>query len=166
MLQLTIGYLNATITGKTQKAEPDIGTVGSSKTLENPPDYGYRYGFILPRGSGSGYWTGLGPNRTVIVAQTLTAGRSPGPIANTSFYSSLLTSLSFSLISLSYSTTLSSMCRQSTTDAFRLLKYSSTEYHPHLCVCVVYLPVVWARNNCTWPSWYYFSHRNIRSWGC
>jgi len=84
ILQLTVGYLNATINRKTRNAEPDIGTDGSSQTRQNPQVdwYGSRLG--LPRLSGSGFWMVLELNRPVFAGQTWTAGRSPGPVANTS----------------------------------------------------------------------------------
>jgi len=72
-----------TINRKTRNAEPDIGTDGSGQTRQNPrvDEYGSRFG--PPRLSGSGFWTVLEPNRPVFAGQTWTAGRLPGPIANT-----------------------------------------------------------------------------------
>jgi hypothetical protein len=43
----------------------------------------YGYGVGPPRSSGSGFWTGLEPNRTVFPVQTRNAGGLLGPIANT-----------------------------------------------------------------------------------
>jgi len=73
----------ATINRKTRKGEPETGTDGSSQTRQNPRVDGYGYGFGPPRSSGSGFWTGLEPNRTVFPVQTRTAGGLPGPVANT-----------------------------------------------------------------------------------
>jgi len=73
----------ATTNRKTRKGEPETGTDGSSQTLQNPRVDGYGYGFGPPRSSGSGFWTGLEPNRTVFPVQTRTAGGLPGPVANT-----------------------------------------------------------------------------------
>jgi len=72
-----------TMNRKTRNAELDIGTDGSSQTWQNPRVYGYGSGFGLPILSGSGFWTGLEPNRPVFAGQTLTAGGLPEPIANT-----------------------------------------------------------------------------------
>jgi hypothetical protein len=81
ILRLTVGYLNATINGKTWNTEPEIGTNGSSHTWRNPRVNWYRSGFGLQRHCGSGFWSFLEPNRTVLVVLTRTAGRFPGPIA-------------------------------------------------------------------------------------
>jgi len=83
ILQLTVGYLNATINRKNRNAELEIGPVGSSQTGQNPQVDGYGAGLGLPRSSGWGFWTGLEPNRTVFPVQTWTTCGLPGPIANT-----------------------------------------------------------------------------------
>ena len=80
---MTVGYLNATIYRKTQKCELEIGTDGSSHTRENPRVDRYGCGFGLRSRCGSGFWTGMEPNRTIIPVQTRTAGGLPGPIADT-----------------------------------------------------------------------------------
>jgi len=81
---MTVGYLNATINRKTWKLDPEIGTDGSSQTRQNPRVDRYGYGFGPPRSCRSGFWMGLEPNWTVFLVKTRTAGRLPGPIANTS----------------------------------------------------------------------------------
>jgi len=50
-LQLTVGYLNATINGITRKPEPEIGIHGSSQTRQNRRVDRYRYGIGLPSNS-------------------------------------------------------------------------------------------------------------------
>jgi len=76
-----------TINRKTRKGEPETGTDVSSQTRQNPRVDGYGYGFGPPRSSGSCFWTGLEPNRTVFPVQTRTAGGLPGPVANTTPWS-------------------------------------------------------------------------------
>jgi len=49
----------------------------------NPRVDGYKFGFSLPRVSGSGFWTGLELNQPVFAVQTRTAGGLPRPVANT-----------------------------------------------------------------------------------
>jgi len=83
MLQLTVRYLNATINRKIWKQEPEIETDGSSRTWQNLRVDGDGSGVGPPSSSGSGCWTGLEPNRTIILVQTRTAGRLPRPVANT-----------------------------------------------------------------------------------
>jgi len=85
IVQLTVRYLNATINTTTWNAKPQIGPNGSNQTWQNPRVDGYRAVSGPPRSSGSGFWTVLEPNRTVFLVQTQTAGRLPGPIANTSW---------------------------------------------------------------------------------
>ena len=75
----------ATINRKTRKGEPETGTDGASQTWQNARVDGYGYGFGPPRNSGSGFWTGLEPNRTIFPVQTKTAGGLPGPVANTTY---------------------------------------------------------------------------------
>ena len=82
--QFTVGYLNATINRTTRHAQPEIGPDGSSQTRQNPRVDWYGSGFGPPRLSGSGFWTVLEPNRPGFAGQTRTAGRLPGPVANTS----------------------------------------------------------------------------------
>jgi len=86
ILRLTVGYLNATINRKTRNTELDIGTDGSSQTRQHPrvDRYGFRFG--PPRCCWSGVWTVLEQNRTVFPVRTRTAGRLPGPVANTTAY--------------------------------------------------------------------------------
>jgi len=83
ILQFAQGYLNATIHRNTQIPVPEIGTQGSSQTGQNLRVDGYGSGFCQPRCSGSGFWTGFEPNRTVVAVRTRTAGGLPGPVANT-----------------------------------------------------------------------------------
>jgi len=75
---------------ETRKAEPDIGTDGSSQTRRNPQVDGYGSGYGPPSVCGSGFWTVLEPNRPVFAVQTQTADGVPGPVANTNILSSLL----------------------------------------------------------------------------
>ena len=72
ILQLTVGYLNATIHRETWNAEPEIGPDRSSQMRQNPRVEGYRAGFGPPARSGSGFWTVLDPNRTVFLVHTRT----------------------------------------------------------------------------------------------
>jgi len=83
ILQLTLGYLNATIKRMTRNAQPEIGTNESSPTQQNPRVDRYRSGIGPPGGSSSGFSTGLKPNRHVCTVRTRTAGGLPGPVANT-----------------------------------------------------------------------------------
>src|SRR5258705_500873 len=83
VLRLAIEYLNATIYRNTQKPEPEIGTDGCCQIRRNPQVDGYRSGFGWLRCSGSGFWTGLEPNQTVLEVQTWTDRWLPGPIAYT-----------------------------------------------------------------------------------
>jgi hypothetical protein len=64
--------MTATIDRTTRKGEPETGTDGSSQTRQNPRVDGYGYVFGPPRSSGSGFWTGLEPNRTIFLVQTRT----------------------------------------------------------------------------------------------
>jgi len=82
-LQLTVGYLNATINRKTRNPEREIGPHASSQTWQNPPVDRYRAGVGPPRSSGSCFWMGLELNPTVCPGQTRTVGGSPGPVAYT-----------------------------------------------------------------------------------
>jgi hypothetical protein len=75
--------VNATINRKTQNAEPEIGTDRSRQIRESLRVDGYGCGLGQQRGSGLGFWTGLGPNRIVFVVHTWTTGRLPGPVADT-----------------------------------------------------------------------------------
>jgi len=67
----------------TRNSEPEIGTDGSSHTRHNPRVDGYLSRFGPPWVSGSGFWTGLDPNRPISVVQSLNAGGLPRPVANT-----------------------------------------------------------------------------------
>jgi len=83
ILQLTVGYLNATMNRETRNPEPEIGTDRWSQTRRNPRVDEARAGFGLPRSCGTGFWTGLEPNQPIFPVQTRTTGRLPGPVANT-----------------------------------------------------------------------------------
>jgi len=74
---------------ETQNVEPEIGTNGSSLTRLNPRVDGYGSRFGPPRVSGSGFWTGLEPNRPVFAVQTRSANRLPGPVATTRYGESI-----------------------------------------------------------------------------
>jgi len=82
-LQLTVVDLNATTNSETGNAEPKIGTNRSRTTEPNPQVNGSVSGFGPPRASWLGYWRGLEQHQYVFAVQTRTAGRFPGPIANT-----------------------------------------------------------------------------------
>jgi hypothetical protein len=84
-VRLAIGYLNATINRNTWHPEPEIGTNSLNQTRHNPRVNRYGSGFGLPRCAGTGVWTGLEPNRTVLAVETRTACGLPGPIDNTSY---------------------------------------------------------------------------------
>jgi len=73
ILQLTAGYLNATMNRTTRNAKPEIGPDGSSPILLNPRVGRYSEGCGPPQSSGSGFWTVLEPNRTILPVQTRTA---------------------------------------------------------------------------------------------
>jgi len=99
ILRLTVGYLNATINGKTLHTEPEIGTDGSSQTREILQVDRYGSGFGPPRRCWSSFWTVLEPNRTIFLVRNRTAGGLPGPVANTTcdgywwrWYGALITS--------------------------------------------------------------------------
>jgi len=83
ILRLAIGYLNETINRTTWKPEPEIPTDGTSQTWQHQQADWFRSGFGPPRCSGSGFWMGLEPNRTVLVVWTRTAGGLPRPVTNT-----------------------------------------------------------------------------------
>jgi len=83
IFQLTVGYLNATINGKSRYAEPEIGTYGSSLTWQNPWMDGYTTGFGPPRGSGSGFQTGLEPKQPIFIVRAQTFGWFPEPVVDT-----------------------------------------------------------------------------------
>jgi len=84
ILLLTVAYLNATNDRKTQNTEPEIQTDGSIKTLQDQQVEGFGSMFGPPSGSTLGFWSGPEQHRPVFVVQTRTAGRLPGPVANTS----------------------------------------------------------------------------------
>jgi len=100
ILRWAIGNLNATRNRNTRIPEPEIGTDGCSQTWQDPQVDEYGSGFGPPRCSGSGYWTGLEPNRTVSAVRTRTAGGSPGPVANTTL--PVYCTSSLSILSCSY----------------------------------------------------------------
>jgi len=68
----------------TRNAKPEIGPDRSSQTRGNPWVAWYGAGFGPQTTSGVRFWTVLEPNWTIFPVQTPTAGRLPGPIANTS----------------------------------------------------------------------------------
>ena len=70
---------------ETQHAEPQMGNDGSSQTQGNPRADRYGSRFALPRVHGSGFCTGLEPNRQVSAVHLRTARGRPGPIANTTY---------------------------------------------------------------------------------
>jgi hypothetical protein len=82
IFQLAIEWLSATITRKTRKPEPEIGTNRSSQTPRTRWVDWYGSGFCLRRCSTLGFWTGLEPNWTVLAVGTRSAGGLPGPVAN------------------------------------------------------------------------------------
>jgi hypothetical protein len=86
ILHITVTCVTATINRKTRQGKPETGTDWSKQTRQNPQVDGSRYGFGPPGRSGSGFWTVMGPNRTVFPVQTRTAGGLPGPVANTNHY--------------------------------------------------------------------------------
>jgi len=81
--QLTVGYLNVTVNGKTQDAEPEIGPEGFRLTRPNQLVDGNGSEFGPPRCSGSGFRTVPGPNSTVFVVHTRPPGGLPGSVADT-----------------------------------------------------------------------------------
>jgi hypothetical protein len=83
ILRFTVPYLNATIYSETQNTESEIGTNGSSQTLQNQWVERHVSGFGLRRVCRSDFWSGLEPNRPSSAAETLATGRLSGPIANT-----------------------------------------------------------------------------------
>jgi len=84
ILRLPEAFQNATINRTTREAVPQIGTDRSSQTLQNPQVDRYRSEFGQPRSGGSGCWMCVAPNQSIIAVRTRTAGRSAGPVANTS----------------------------------------------------------------------------------
>jgi hypothetical protein len=84
----------------------DIGTSRSSQTHPNLSVDTYRSGLGPSSVSGSGFWTGLDPNRTVVVVQIRTTGVLPGHVATTSEVPRSQSCLSrlLSLLSFTYST--------------------------------------------------------------
>jgi hypothetical protein len=72
ILQLTVGYVNATITKTPRNTELELGTDGSCQTWQNPQVDGYGSGFGPARTCRSGFWTVLEPNRTVFPVRTRT----------------------------------------------------------------------------------------------
>jgi len=84
ILRLAIGYLNMTMKRSTWILEPEIETNGSSQTQQNLRVDWHGSGFCPHRCRGLGFCTGLEQNRTIVAVRTVTAGRLPGPIANSS----------------------------------------------------------------------------------
>ena len=83
IVRSTVGYLMATMNRTTRNANPEIGPDGSIQTRRNSPVDGHGAGFGPPSSSASGFWTVLEANRTAFPVQIWTAGRLPGPVANT-----------------------------------------------------------------------------------
>jgi len=82
ILQLAVAYLNVMINSETRNAEQEIEAYGSSETGQNPWVDGYRSGCGPQRGRGLGSFANMEPNWPVFAVQTWTAGRLPGPVAN------------------------------------------------------------------------------------
>jgi len=80
--QLTVGYLNVTINGKTRKPDQEIGTDGSRGTRQNLGVDLYRCGFGLKTISGSGFWMSLEPSRIFFPGHTQTTRGLPGHVFN------------------------------------------------------------------------------------
>jgi hypothetical protein len=68
---------------ETRHVEPEIRSDGSSQIRRNSRIDGYGSGFGPPRVSGSGFGTGLEPNRPVFGVQIRSAGWLPGHVAYT-----------------------------------------------------------------------------------
>jgi hypothetical protein len=84
ILQLAVGYLNATINWKTQNPKPENGTDRYRQTRHNLRIDGYGSGFGLPRWFRLGCWTVRELNQKVFSVPTWTAARISGPVGNTS----------------------------------------------------------------------------------
>jgi len=84
LLQLAVGYLNATINRNTQKPLPGIGTDGSTQTRHNMRVGGYGSGWGVSGRSRFNFWTSREPNPTATAVPIPTVRGLPGPIANTS----------------------------------------------------------------------------------
>jgi len=65
IVRLTVEILNGTITGETQNPVPEIGTNRSRQSWQDLRVGGHQYGFGATRGSRAGFWTDLGPNKTI-----------------------------------------------------------------------------------------------------
>jgi hypothetical protein len=77
--------VNVTINTKIQDPAVEIEPDRTIQIKQNPQVNWYRSGFS-PQGCwGSGDWTGLEPNITVLKVQTQSAGALPGPIANSNY---------------------------------------------------------------------------------
>jgi len=85
ILQLAVGFLNATINWKTWNTGLEIGPDGSSQTQRDTPVARFGAVFGPPRSSRLCVWTVLEPNRSVVPVQTRIAGGLPGPVANTTY---------------------------------------------------------------------------------
>jgi len=83
ILRSTVVYVKTTIHSETQNTGPAIGTDWSHQTWQNPLVDGYGSVFYPARGSRSGFWICLAPNRPVFAVQIRTAGRIRGLITNT-----------------------------------------------------------------------------------
>jgi len=85
ILQLTVGYLNATTNRKTWNAEPEIGIKGSSLTRHHLRVDGYGSGFCPPLGSELAFRMGQELTWPVFTIRTRTAGVLPEPVAHTRY---------------------------------------------------------------------------------
>jgi len=83
ILQLAVGYLNATVHRKTCKLRPEIETDGLCQSWQNWVVGRYASGEGQPSSCRLGFWTGVDLNRTVLAIQTRTAGRLPWPVDDT-----------------------------------------------------------------------------------
>jgi len=83
----------------TRNAEPEIGTETSSRIWQNPQLDGCGSRFGPPTVSRSGVWMGLEPNWPIYAVQTPTAGRLPGPVANTTCGYTICVSIALQSIS-------------------------------------------------------------------
>jgi len=82
IIQLTLSYLNATITRTTWNAKPDHAADRSSQPQRDPRMDGYGAGFGPPTSGRSGSSTVVETIRTVFPFQSRNAGGSPVPFAN------------------------------------------------------------------------------------
>jgi len=86
ILRLSVAYLYVSTNSETWNAILELGSNGSSQTLQTLWVDRYVSGFGSPGGSGLDRWTGLEQNWTIFVVQTRAAGRLPGPVGNTTHF--------------------------------------------------------------------------------